>query len=353
MKSNFDKIRTVLKTGFWQLTRNLVTGDAMMDVDDVAKNIFEVPDGIDAKEVFKYWESHVVKEDREALSDFFDRANAEDGMLESVYLLKCPGSCEKYIRVKGQVSDKTDKYIIVLGSCEDITDLRSRQRITDRNVINKMLYDAHNETSSVIEALGTIVEFRNMESSSHIRCVKEFTEILANYVSEHYPEYGITRTVARSIAAASPLHDIGKIAISDMVLLKPGRLTRAEFEMMQTHSQRGYEIIQSLTMLNGSYKRFAGEIALSHHERYDGRGYPSGLKGDRIPISAQIVSLADVYDALITPRIYKDAYTPKQAYNMIISGECGVFNPKLLKAFEYVRDDFEKIAKRYKTDEFI
>jgi putative two-component system response regulator len=177
-----------------------------------------------------------------------------------------------------------------------------------------------------------------------------FTEILAKYVADHYPEYGLTRRMAKLISDASPVHDIGKIGISDMVLLKPGRLTSAEFEMMKSHSEIGYEVIQSLIAFEGRYRCFCGEIALYHHERYDGKGYPKGLVGDEIPISAQIVSIADVYDTLITRRVYKKAYSVNQAYNMIMHGECGEFNPKLLAALSAVRDDFEAVAKKYKDD---
>jgi putative two-component system response regulator len=177
-----------------------------------------------------------------------------------------------------------------------------------------------------------------------------FTEILAKYVADHYPEYGLTRRMAKLISDASPVHDIGKIGISEMVLLKPGRLTSAEFEMMKSHSEIGYEVIQSLIVFEGRYRSFCGEIALYHHERYDGKGYPKGLVGDEIPISAQIVSIADVYDTLITRRVYKKAYSVNQAYNMIMHGECGEFNPKLLAALSAVRGDFEAVAKKYKDD---
>lgn len=199
--------------------------------------------------------------------------------------------------------------------------------------------------AKIIDILGTVVEYRNLESGEHIRRVKGFTRILAQELTKEYPEYGLTEEKIEQIASASALHDIGKIAIPDNILLKPGKLTEDEYEYMKSHASRGAEILQQIEgVWDGEYGTICYEICRHHHERYDGRGYPDALKGEEIPISAQIVSIADVYDALTSERVYKEAYTPEQAFHMIVSGDCGVFSPKLLESFRNVRKEFEALA---------
>lgn len=197
----------------------------------------------------------------------------------------------------------------------------------------------------IIDILGTVVESRNLESGEHIRRVKEFTKILATELMKQYPEYGLTREKVDVIVAASPLHDIGKIAIPDNILLKPARLTEEEYEYMKSHTIRGCEILNNVKgVWDETYSRVCYDICRHHHERYDGKGYPDGLAGEDIPISAQIVSVADVYDALVSERVYKGAFTKDQAFHMIVTGECGVFSPKILECFRSVKKDFEELA---------
>lgn len=199
--------------------------------------------------------------------------------------------------------------------------------------------------TKIIDILGNVVEQRNLESGEHIKRVKEFTRILALEVMKEYPEYGLTDEKVELIASASALHDVGKIAIPDNILLKPGKLTDDEYEYMKSHAARGAEIIQSIEgAWDKDYGTVCYEICRHHHERWDGRGYPDALKGEDIPLSAQIVSIADVYDALVSERVYKEAYSPEQAFHMIISGECGVFNPRLLECFRRVKKEFEQVA---------
>ena len=164
---------------------------------------------------------------------------------------------------------------------------------------------------------------------------------------EDYPEYDLTKEKIDIIESVSALHDIGKIAIPDRILLKPGRLTSEEFEYMKSHTIRGCELLDSIKEdRNDDTMKYAYEICRHHHERYDGKGYPDGLVGDEIPICAQLVSVADVYDALVNERCYKDAFSKEDAYRMIITGECGVFSPKLMESFRKVRPAFEKLANK-------
>lgn len=199
----------------------------------------------------------------------------------------------------------------------------------------------------VIEALSSVVEFRDMESGEHIRRIKYFTHSLLNKVAVERPD--LTSTVIEQITSASAMHDIGKIAIPDSVLLKPGRLTKDEFEVMKTHTVKGCEILNKLSCLDDtSFFKYCYEICRSHHERWDGKGYPDGLKGDDIPISAQIVAIADVYDALVSERCYKKAYPHQKAIQMIIRGECGQFSPLILRRFREVSDEFYEIARSFR-----
>lgn len=205
----------------------------------------------------------------------------------------------------------------------------------------------HKRNESIVDILGTVVEYRNLENGEHIKRVKGFTALLANELMKEYPEYGLTEKKIETIVTASSLHDIGKIAIPDSILLKPGKLTAQEFEYMKSHTTRGSEILMDIKdVWEEDYREISYEICRYHHERYDGRGYPEGLVGEAIPISAQIVSLADVYDALVSERVYKNAYSKDEAFHMIVTGECGVFSPKLLECFRSVKKDFEALAEQ-------
>ncbi|MBD5528538.1 MAG: response regulator [Lachnospiraceae bacterium] len=202
--------------------------------------------------------------------------------------------------------------------------------------------------TNIIEILGTVVEYRDFESGEHINRVKGYTRILAERLAVEYPEYGLDQEEIEVIVSASALHDVGKIAIPDNILLKPGRLTDEEFACMKTHTTRGGEILQNIrNAWDEEYGKISYQICRHHHEKFDGRGYPDGLVGDEIPIAAQIVSIADVYDALVNERVYKDAFPKEEAFRMIMNGECGKFNPKLLECFRIERKAFEELKTTY------
>lgn len=200
----------------------------------------------------------------------------------------------------------------------------------------------------MVDALSAIIEHRSAESGNHVLRIRRFTKILLEDVAQNCPEYGLTPETIDIIANAADLHDIGKISIPDAILNKPGKLTPAEFETMKTHTTVGSELVQQLSGIGDTeYLRYAYNIALYHHERWDGNGYPRGLAGDEIPICAQVVGIADVFDALTTARVYKPAFPCTQAVNMILNGECGTFSPKLLACFKHVRPQFVALAAQY------
>ncbi|MCM1284035.1 MAG: response regulator [Muribaculaceae bacterium] len=216
---------------------------------------------------------------------------------------------------------------------------RSNRKLNEREHQLEEFYD------HLVEAISNMVEFRDVESGTHVKRVKGLTQIMAESYRKLYPEEGLTQEQMKTIVQASALHDIGKIAIPDSILLKPGRLTDEEREIMQQHTTKGCDILAMLEDVQDTeHYKAAYEIARYHHERYDGRGYPDGLVGDEIPLSAQLVSVVDVYDALVCKRVYKKAFSKDEAYHMIINGECGVFNPKILKCFEDAREMLELLS---------
>ena len=201
------------------------------------------------------------------------------------------------------------------------------------------------------DVLGTIVEYRNVETGDHVLRVKEFARIIANCYLKTYNDRGLTPERIDTIVSAAALHDIGKIAIPDSVLLKPGRLTEEEYELMKSHTIRGAEMLENVDgVWSDDFKRCCANICKYHHERYDGEGYPYGLEGDAIPLEAQIVSIVDVYDALISERIYKRAYPMDKSFHMIINGDCGVFSPKIQECFRLSREKLEDVASRLFTE---
>lgn len=205
----------------------------------------------------------------------------------------------------------------------------------------------------MIEALSSVVEFRSLETGEHIRRIKYFTRILAKYMMKYFPKYGLTTESVDEIARAAALHDIGKIGIPDSILLKPGKLTTEEFEIMKTHTTIGCDILEKFRKnQTDEFYHCCYDICRHHHERWDGNGYPDHLVGDEIPLSAQIVAIADVYDALVSPRVYKSAYANNIAFKMIMDGECGQFAPDVLECFVLAKQDFFNIVEVIKMFNF-
>ena len=203
------------------------------------------------------------------------------------------------------------------------------------NMVADQIYENEQRSSLLIDILSHIVEFRNGESGLHVLHVRTLTELMLNHLVQKTDRYPLSSSDISMISTASALHDIGKISIDEKILNKPGRFTEEEFAIMKTHSMAGAEMLQNLPIhQNDPLVKVAYDICRWHHERWDGRGYPDGLKGDEIPIAAQIVALADVYDALTSKRCYKPAFSCEEAVSMILRGECGAFNPLLIECLE-------------------
>lgn len=213
--------------------------------------------------------------------------------------------------------------------------LYAKQKVLE-NMVAEQILEKERSNFQMVEILSNIVEFRNGESGLHVRHIRVITDVLLQTLRRKAPQYGLTSARIAVIANASTLHDIGKISIDEAILNKPGKLTPEEFEIMKTHTVTGARMLEETPQQGGddSFLRMAHDICRWHHERYDGRGYPDGLKGEEIPIAAQVVALADVYDALTSVRVYKPAIPPQKAVEMILAGECGSFNPLLLACLE-------------------
>lgn len=237
-------------------------------------------------------------------------------------------------------------YYVYKNDLEDRVDEQTARLRKQNKMLEEQAAKLKKINENIIDMLGAVVEYRSLESGQHVQRVKGYTRILGTYVMNEYPEYNLTESELDVIVTASALHDVGKVAIPDSILLKPGRLTDEEFMEMKEHTIRGCRILEEIKELwSGAYGKASYDICRHHHERYDGRGYPDGIAGEDIPISAQLVAIADVYDALTNDRCYKKAFTPDEAYEMITNGQCGTFSAKILKAFEKTRDEFERLAK--------
>ncbi|MCM1126582.1 MAG: response regulator [Lachnospiraceae bacterium] len=210
-------------------------------------------------------------------------------------------------------------------------------------IVDKQVARLSELMKSMIEVLASVIEFRDLESGEHVKRVSYLTGVLMKEVSDTYEEYRMPDAEIDKIASSACLHDIGKISIPDQILNKPGRLTAEEFDIMKQHTTKGCEILRKIPdIMDAGVYSYAYDICRHHHEKWDGRGYPDGICGDEISIWAQVTALVDVYDALTSDRVYKKKFDRETALSMIYNGECGAFNPKILKVFESALNKAEK-----------
>lgn len=339
-----------------------INRDILADIFGDNYNILEADDGEEAIDILrdKYTEISLV---------FLDLQMPKKNGLEVLEYMKENKIIHQVpvIMITGEATVKTDIKAYELGAT-DIIYKPFEPRIVMRRALNTMeLYESRNYLERKLEkrtrqlrqsqeklekgneflinALSSVVEFRNSESGEHINRVKNFTGILLSHLNRLYPEYNLTDEQIKLIINASALHDIGKIAIPDEILLKPGRLTAEEFEVMKSHTTKGCEMLEKFKQDDNEFYQYCYDICRYHHERYDGRGYPDGLVGENIPIWAQVVSVVDVYDALVSKRVYKDSFDASKAELMIINGECGVFSPKILECFKASKSELFELSK--------
>ena len=236
-----------------------------------------------------------------------------------------------------------DANMVLLRSANAILLGAKQRRMT--SIVSNQIYEREKSSKLMINILSHIVEFRNGESGLHVLHIQTITEmLLRQLVQKENNRYALSKEQIRMITTASALHDIGKISIPDEILNKPGRLTAEEFAVIKGHSMAGANMLSELPLdqKEEPLVKTAYEICRWHHERYDGGGYPDGLKGEEIPVSAQVVALADVYDALTSERCYKDAYSHEKAIEMILAGQCGAFNPLMLECLLDISSSLKK-----------
>lgn len=251
-------------------------------------------------------------------------ANCEEQLLEGYYLGAVDVIAKPFLShfLKHRINN-----VIELYQHRNKLQVMVAEQVKQLNQVN----------DSMIEALASTIEFRDGESGEHVKRIRGMTKMLMKKVSDMYPEYHLPDTEIEKITMSAVLHDIGKISIPDEVLNKPGKLTSEEYEVIKTHTVKGCELLHQIpNILDEAIYDYSYDICRHHHERWDGRGYPDGLVGNQITIWSQVVALADVYDALTSERVYKKAFDRDTAMRMIFNGECGTFNPKVLKAFEAV-----------------
>lgn len=261
------------------------------------------------------------------------------------------------IMISGEDTETSIRYAYGLGAVDYINSPFDAkivyQRVTNTiklyakqrrliSLITDQINEKEKNNQMMIRILSQIVEFRNGESGSHVLHINKLTEMLLDRLIQKTDQYQLDGQMISMIATASSLHDIGKICVDERILNKPGKLTKEEFEIMKTHAVIGAGMLEHLENYQDEPMiKVAHEICRWHHERYDGNGYPDGLKADEIPISAQVVSVADVYDALVSKRIYKKAFSHEKALQMILNGECGQFNPILIDCLKEISEEIK------------
>lgn len=235
----------------------------------------------------------------------------------------------------------------MLRRIETIVDLHIHKQHLEQ-LVQEQTNALWQSNETMVDALSSIIEYRGTESSKHILRIRHFTRILLEEVASSCPEYKLDEKMIAIISSASVLHDIGTIAIPDQILSKEGYLSAEEQKILQTHTEVGCQILDTIRgAVDQDYLRYAYNICCYHHERWDGTGYPSGLAEEQIPICAQVVGLADVYDGLTSQQKDADSLFFSKAVNKILQGECGTFSPKLLECFKHVAKELEKLAVNY------
>lgn len=267
---------------------------------------------------------------------FLITANASDGVTEQAYELGVMDVIRKPV-VPYVVRRRVESVIELFSARRRLSYVVEDQRSELLRRAARII----DLTRGMVESLAAAIEFRDGESGGHVRRIHDITKLMlaGTPLGE-----GLDPQQIDDIALASIMHDVGKIAIPDAILGKPGKLTPEEFEIMKTHTVQGERLLASVPQLreSGAYL-YATDIARHHHERWDGRGYPDGLAGDEISVWAQIVSLADVYDALTSERPYKKAFSREKALEMIADGQCGAFNPVLLDEFYRIEPEIARL----------
>lgn len=263
-----------------------------------------------------------------------------------VIMISSEDSDDMVLRASDYINRPFDSRVVRRRVSNTIRLYAKQRRLT--SLLSQQYNERVKNSRMLIDIMAGVMELRNGESGRHVTNIEKLTELLLGCLVQRSDTISLDNEERSTIALASALHDIGKMSIDDAILNKPGRLTPEEFEIMKTHTTIGADMLLELGShhAGNALMEYAYQIARWHHERWDGKGYPDGLKGDEIPIAAQVVSVADVYDALTSVRVYKDAIPHKEAIQMILDGKCGTFNPLLLDCLLEVQDQIAETLAR-------
>ena len=308
-----------------------ISDDRVYDIAFVNGEMLRVDTGLGVKEHLDRFEETITPEYRENViftcRSFIAKSVPGDAVSYGYKTLETEASESGWFvtTLRAMESSSGDKQLMIF-----ITD--NTDKVKHRDMLEeKRRSDLMN--NFIVNVLSSAVEFRSLETGDHVNRVIDLTRVMLKEYVVRNPGCNITEEDIHKISSAAALHDVGKIAIPDSILLKKGKLTPEEFAEMKNHTVYGCKILERFENKSDIFYQYCYDICRYHHERWDGRGYPEGLKGDAIPLWAQIVSIIDVYDALLAARSYKPAYSPKEALRMINDGECGTFSPKVLECF--------------------
>ena len=322
--------------------------------------ILEGENGLEAVQILEERREHIAAVLLDILMPVMDGFQVMEKMKDMGLMEKIPvflitaDSSEESMRRGYQLGamDIIDKPIVpyfVRRRVESVMELfAARERLShvvelQGQKLRRQEQEILNLNYSIIESLSTAIEFRSGESGEHVKRIRRLTRLLMEELGRTgKKEYVFSDREIQEISQASIMHDVGKIAISDLILNKPGRLTDEEFEIMKSHTVMGCQVLEQIPQYkNNRLYQYAYDICRHHHERWDGKGYPDGLKGREITVWSQVVSVADVFDALTNKRVYKPAIPVPEAMDMIFTGQCGAFNPELLEALEKILPQIE------------
>ena len=336
----------------------LVVDDSEMNreiLSEMLKDEFEISFAQDGRECIQMISNHEKKIDLILLDiimpnvdgfgvlDYMSRHQYMDDI--PVIMISSDGSKETIhkayeMQVSDYISRPFDKKVVYRRVRNAMALYNKQKRLS--SLVSSEIHERDKNNRMMMNILSHIVEFRNKESGGHVLYLQTITSMLLASLIQKTNQYDLNASQCNLISLASVLHDIGKIGIPEVILNKPGKLTHEEFEIMKTHTTIGADILDNLKMYQDEpLVKYGKEICLGHHERWDGQGYPNGLKEDEIPISAQVVSIADCYDALVGNRVYKPPFTHEEAIKMILTGQCGQFNPLLVECLSDIGDQLK------------
>lgn len=320
--SEIDIIMTLRKTGSKEIAEQFISKSLVKAYNELNRNLEELCDYIDSemKKAQAYMESY------KKISMF-----SVSGTIVLI-LFTLIGFISICIKITYQLEDNKKSLQREV--------LKQTEKILEQN---KKIIDIQEQT---IYGMANIIESRDSDTGEHVKRTSLYVELIVKTaLEEGYKKELLTPGYVEHLMKAAPLHDVGKIAVSDTILKKPGRLTAEEFESIKLHTTAGGKIIEDVLgkIESEGYVRIASEVATSHHERWDGTGYPMGLKEEEIPLCARIMAIADVFDALVSPRCYKDPFTPNQAFSMIEASKGSHFDPVLADMFLKKKSEVIKI----------